>query len=270
MHPSLRPWHTLARHLLVYRHHNQSDRRHQPIPRSRAAATEILQASHSYVYATRYGFFSSPWSRGEAHGYSLNLSSVIPCKFPPHCRSQSSVLAEYLSPSASFRDPTAAPLPNLIGTLLDKNARSKQAAAEPGPSKAPTNATTISGVDEAAISKEDGRKKPTKMRVTKHKSARNLYAHRFMKENPSTTAPEFDKAWKSLSDDVLKVRLLSSPERVAVGCLETREYALLCSAESLDEIAEAWAKMSEENRKEYYKPEVVQKDCKGKGKATQS
>ncbi|KAI0360035.1 hypothetical protein OH77DRAFT_1472040 [Trametes cingulata] len=140
-------------------------------------------------------------------------------------------------PLASFRDPTAAPLPNLIDTLLDKKAGSKQAAAEPGPSKAPTNATTVSGVDEAASSKGDGRKKPTKMRVTKHKSARNLFAHRFMKENPSTTVTEFDKAWRTLSDDVLK----------EVNAL--REYALLCSAESLDEIAEAWAKMSEEKRK---------------------
>ncbi|KAI0355176.1 hypothetical protein OH77DRAFT_1403606 [Trametes cingulata] len=186
------------------------------------------------------------------------LRSVIPCKFSLHRRSHLSVLAEYLSPSTSFRDPTAAPLPNLIETLLDKKAGSKQVAAEPGPSKAPTNATTISGVDEADISKGDGRKKPMKMRVTKHKSARNLFAHRFMKENPSTTVAQFDTAWKSLSDDVLKVRLLS------------REYALLCSAESLDEIAEAWAKMSEEERKEYYKPEPVQKDRKGKRRAAQS
>ncbi|KAI0348781.1 hypothetical protein OH77DRAFT_1415983, partial [Trametes cingulata] len=170
-----------------------------------------------------------------------------------------------------FRDPSAAPLPNLVDALLDKKAGSKQAAAEhSGPSNKPTQATTSSSVDEASISKGDGRKKPIEMRVTKHMSARNLFAHRFMKENPSTTVPEFDKAWKSLSDDVLKVRLLSSPERVAVGCFETREYALLCSAESLDEIAEAWAKMSEEHRKEYYKPEPVQKDRKGKGKATQS
>ncbi|KAI0632546.1 hypothetical protein C8Q77DRAFT_1059470, partial [Trametes polyzona] len=106
-----------------------------------------------------------------------------------------------------------------------------------------------------------------KMKVTKNKTARNLYAHMYMKIHPSTTPVDFDKVWKGLSDDTLQVHLLPSLICYYQEYNALRQYALLCEHESLDTIANGWQNMPQEERENYYIETAMPKDRKGKGKA---
>ncbi|EIW56357.1 uncharacterized protein TRAVEDRAFT_21560 [Trametes versicolor FP-101664 SS1] len=145
-----------------------------------------------------------------------------------------------------FRNPAAGPLPNLLGTLVKKgnSGMSSKPASEPS----------------AGSSTLDQGKKAAKMRISKHKTARNLYAFMYIKEHPSTSAVDFDKVWKGLDKAVLKTDGYQEYDAL-------REYALLCGDDTLDMIVDAWGNLGKEERENYYKAEAAPKDRKGKAKA---
>ncbi|KAI0644788.1 hypothetical protein C8Q79DRAFT_967774 [Trametes meyenii] len=168
------------------------------------------------------------------------------------CRPDETGLYVIGDPLASFRDPNAAPLPNPTLAVLEKKDKSPSSPAkETSPPDVDTAGPKV-GTSSLSIAPA---KKAAKMRVTKRKTARNLYAYTYASEHPAATVPEFDKVWKSLDKDIRQ-------EYDAIV-----QYALLCPEDSLDSIMRQWATMECEDREKYYQPEKDTRGKKGKERA---
>ncbi|KAH9848302.1 hypothetical protein C2E23DRAFT_712739, partial [Lenzites betulinus] len=149
-------------------------------------------------------------------------------------------------------NPTTTPLPSLLGTLIKKGSGPGGICTLPilHPGSLPNPSLGLS---------TDQSNKATKMQVTKNKMARDLYAHVYLKSHPTISATDFDKVWKALGKDTLKVHYIPKYDAL-------RKYVLLCSAESFDEITNAWSNFGKDDCENYYKVEAIPKDHKEKGR----
>ncbi|CDO70603.1 hypothetical protein BN946_scf184656.g18 [Trametes cinnabarina] len=122
---------------------------------------------------------------------------------------------------------------------------------EAGISGTPSASTTTGQpTTEAAVSKKGG----GKMRLTKRKTARNLYAHAFLKDNAIVTAHEFDEMFKSLNTAV-------ADEYHAMHLFAQDHQEI----EEPSEVISAFAALPSPDRQVY--KDRTRKDKKGKAKA---
>ncbi|KAI0823242.1 hypothetical protein BC628DRAFT_1385380 [Trametes gibbosa] len=138
-------------------------------------------------------------------------------------------------------DPAAPPLPSLITPTINA-----LLAANVARTNTPS-ATT---------------KKATKgrMRVSKSRTARNLYAHVYMKDHPTTTTEEFDQLYKALSEAELEE--YNAMHRFATQCK---------ASNTLEDVVQAYLGLGEAERAIYMGINVTSShtkgNAKGKGKA---
>ncbi|CDO75333.1 hypothetical protein BN946_scf184966.g1 [Trametes cinnabarina] len=160
-------------------------------------------------------------------------------------------------PLAKFRSTDSPSLPSLlskVATPRTANGRAASARAdttEAGISGTPSASTTTGQpTTEAAVSKKGG----GKMRLTKRKTARNLYAHAFLKDNAIVTAHEFDEMFKSLNTAV-------ADEYHAMHLFAQDHQEI----EEPSEVISAFAALPSPDRQVY--KDRTRKDKKGKAKA---
>ncbi|CDO77255.1 hypothetical protein BN946_scf184753.g5 [Trametes cinnabarina] len=106
-------------------------------------------------------------------------------------------------PLGAFRSSDGPALPNLLAHVT-----------KPRPTTAGTNVTSKSSLQSRPDTELDtsstvkgktaSTKKPGKMRLTKSKTARNLYAHVYIKEHGAMSASEFDEIFKALEPDIIE------------------------------------------------------------------
>ncbi|OSC98154.1 hypothetical protein PYCCODRAFT_1471224 [Trametes coccinea BRFM310] len=144
-------------------------------------------------------------------------------------------------PLAAFRSHEGPELPDLVAqiTTAPISKTSKPSGSAPD---ANTSAST---------------KKANKMRLTKNKTARNIYAHAYFKEHAGLSAQEFDKVYKGLDSAILQ-------EYHAMHVFAQDRPEL----ETPDDVLEAFARLPSAERQEYMaRIGSANSNKKGKGRA---
>ncbi|CDO68883.1 hypothetical protein BN946_scf185000.g26 [Trametes cinnabarina] len=129
-------------------------------------------------------------------------------------RDGDSLSRKHSTGSASFRSADGPKLPNLVAQLtkprLCTAGNKATAMQERGPAIGSgatvarhPGSSTSADMDRSEI-KVASIKKAGKMWLTKHKTARNLYAHAFIEENDTISAQDFDRIYKALDPAVMQ------------------------------------------------------------------
>ncbi|KAI0706253.1 hypothetical protein C8T65DRAFT_727879 [Cerioporus squamosus] len=131
------------------------------------------------------------------------------------------------NPLSRFRKEDAVPLPDLLAGI-------KMTAAPK---------TSSPSDSRQAADSNTSKKKPTKMRVSKNRTARNMYAYVYKKGHPNATTQEYDVVWKALEK--------LTPATVV---MEYKGMELFAAdrpgTETIPDVIEAWNALSDVEKKD--------------------